>query len=110
MASAHSVVRLDQKLARAVEAGRGIRLEAPDLDMLAQLGLFEITNRAKNEYLKERAQCRDAKLQSTSAANTGSTTTSGKTEAAGAKTTTYSGMTPPRDVNAARQRVRAMKN
>ena len=49
--NAPSIVRLDQKLARAAELGKGIRLESADLDLLGSLGLFDMTHRDKSEYL-----------------------------------------------------------
>jgi hypothetical protein len=103
--TAHSIVRLDQKLSRAVEVGRGIRLEAPDLDLLAKLGLFDITHRAKTEFLKEQAECREAKIQSIIGGNTGSISTERPTEPSGAQTSTSGGTTTVRSVSAARQRL-----
>lgn len=104
--NAPSIVRLDQKLARAAELGKGIRLESADLDLLGSLGLFDMTHRAKSEYLKERTQCRDARRRSINGANTGSLMTNGQTELVEAPISMSGGTIPPRDASAARRRVR----
>lgn len=104
--SAPSIVRLDQKLARAAELGKGIRLESADLDLLGSLGLFDMTHRAKSDYLKERTQCRDARRRSINGANTGSLMTNEQTEPGGPPISMSDGTIPPRDASAARQRVR----
>ena len=51
--NAPSIVRLDQRVCRASEAGRGIDLTAADLDLLVTLGLIDSLHEAKAEYLKE---------------------------------------------------------
>ncbi len=59
--NAPSIVKLDQKLSRAAEIGKGIKLDAGDLDLLANLGLFTITGEAKAKYIREQSTCRDAR-------------------------------------------------
>lgn len=102
--NAPSIVKLDRKLSRAVELGKGVRLEPADIDLLVALGLFNITHPAKAAYLKEQTQCRSAKRQSISGENIGSASMNSPMEADEAPTSMSGGTTPPRDVNAARQR------
>lgn len=89
--NAPSIVGLDRKLTRAAELGKGVRIEAADLDMLVSLGLLDLIHRAKSDYLKKQSESRDVSRRSIQGANTGSPSTEGATS--------------PRDVNAARRRV-----
>lgn len=55
-----TIAKLDRKLSRAVEQGKGVRLEAADLDLLGSIGFFDLTARAAADYLRTQSQCRDA--------------------------------------------------
>ncbi|WP_242154048.1 hypothetical protein [Sphingomonas sp. BAUL-RG-20F-R05-02] len=72
---------LARRWSRAIERGRGIRIEAADLDLLTGIGVNELIQTASAETLKERAKWRadQRNAGSTSAENTGSTGTSGPT-------------------------------
>jgi hypothetical protein len=102
--TAPSIVRLDQRLSRAAEIGKGIRLEPADLDLLASLGLFDLTHQAKSEYLKEQTKCRDARRRSIAAENTGSTSFGVQTALNGRPAGMSSGTIPRRDARQAHQR------
>ena len=64
--NAPSIVRLDRKLSRASEIGKGVRLEAADLDLLVSLGCLSELTAAKTKYLREQSLCRDARRRSIS--------------------------------------------
>ncbi|WP_242148875.1 hypothetical protein [Sphingomonas sp. BAUL-RG-20F-R05-02] len=100
------IVKLDQKLSRAVDIGKGVRLEPPDLDLLASLGVFEVLQQAKAEYLKEQGRCRHARRQSIGGGNTGSIGTGAPTEFSGRLISQSSGTIPMQDVSAALLRAR----
>ena len=104
--TAPSIVRLDRKLSRAAEIGKGVRLEPADLDLLASLGLFDLTHAAKSEYLRSQSQCRDARRRSIAAANTSCDGTGAPTALSAVRTTPCSSTTPNSDVIAASQRGR----
>lgn len=93
------IVRLDQKLSRAVDVGKGVRLEPPDLDLLASLGVFEVLHEAKAEYLKEQGRCRHARRQSIGGGNIGSIGTARPMESFAAHTSPSSGTTSSLDLN-----------
>jgi hypothetical protein len=46
-----------------IERGKGIRLEAADLDILASIGVNELVQRAAAEYLRDQSRERIAKRQ-----------------------------------------------
>jgi hypothetical protein len=100
------IVKLDQKLSRAVDVGKGVRLEPPDLDLLASLGVFEVLQQAKAEYLKEQGRCRHARRQSIGEGNTGSTGIGAPMGLSAPLTSPSSGMIPTQDVSAALLRAR----
>jgi hypothetical protein len=104
MGEATSIVYLDKRLSRAAEVGKGIRLEASDLDMLVSLGLIDMVHDAKVQFLKEQGRCRDARRRSISGENTGSIGTGGQTEASGPPSLRSIGTTPQPDAHAALRR------
>lgn len=86
-----SIVGLDRKLTRAAELGKGVRIEAADLDMLVSLGLLDLIHRAKSDYLKEQSKSRYVSRRSIQGTNT--------------DLPSVGGASPSRDINAARRRV-----
>lgn len=99
------IVELDRRVSRASMNGRGVDLTATDLDLLVSLGLIAMLHTAKTEYLGEQARCRHARHHSIAEANTGSTSSAGKTERSVRAAGTSSGTIPTRDAKQARQRV-----
>ena len=81
-----SIATLDRRISRAVEAGKGMRLEAGDIDLLVTHGILPVIHAASAVYLKEQARCRDMRRRSTGAENTGSTGTESETEPSGLRT------------------------
>lgn len=77
--NAPSIVRLDLRVSRAAEAGRGVDLTALDLDLLVSLGLIDLLHEAKTEFLKEQTRCRVMRRQLTTEENTGSTSSGQQT-------------------------------
>ncbi|MFV0625175.1 hypothetical protein ACBY01_14345 [Sphingomonas sp. ac-8] len=106
--TAPSITRLDRRLSRAVEIGRGIRLEPGDLDLLASLGLFDLTHRAKSAFIKEQTRCRDARRRSIAEGNIGSTSSGERTAPPVRLVGMSSGTTQRRDARQAHQRARMM--
>ncbi|MCC2976218.1 hypothetical protein LK533_05965 [Sphingomonas sp. PL-96] len=102
--NAPSITRLDHRLSRAAETGRGIRLEPADLDLLASLGLFRLTHEAKTKYIEEQTRCRDARRRSIAAGNIGSTSSAARTVPNVRLVGMSSGTTPKRDARQAHQR------
>jgi hypothetical protein len=93
---------LARKWARAVEQGRGIRLEAEDLDLLTTIGVTERIQAQSAEILKERVAWRIAQRGRTSmsAATIGSIGTVGKMEHFGQNILQSSGTTGSEDAPA----------
>jgi hypothetical protein len=90
---------LARRWSRAVERGRGLRIEANDLDVLTSIGVNDLIQAIAAEKLKERARWRGEQRRagSISAETSGSTGTERATEASGAPTSQSSGMTPGED-------------
>jgi hypothetical protein len=78
---ANDLPDLARRWSRAIGRGRGIRVEANELDLLTDIGGNDIIQPAAAEKLKERAKWRadQRSAGSTSAATTGSTGTGGPT-------------------------------
>lgn len=47
-----AIAQLDRKISRAVQRGRGIRLEAHDLDLLATVGALAVLSEAATRELR----------------------------------------------------------
>jgi hypothetical protein len=92
---------LARRWSRAVERGRGIRIEADDLDLLTAIGVTELIQAGAAEKLKERARWREGQRSeaSTPAETTGSTETSDATAPPAVRTTPFSGMTQKADAS-----------
>ena len=103
--TAAAIVRLDRRISRASEIGKGIRLEQADLDLLIGLGLADLVATAKSKFLKDQSQCRNVQRQSTGAGNTGSIGTDARMEPSDHPTSPYFGTTATRDASEARRRL-----
>jgi hypothetical protein len=68
-----NLVRLDRKVSRALAIGKGIRLTAEELALLASIGMIEQLSDSKAVALREQAQCRQSRVASISGARSGST-------------------------------------
>ena len=104
------IVKLDQKLSRAADIGKGVRLEPADIDLLSSLGVFGILHEAKAKYLKEQGRCRHMERQSIVGGNTGSTGTGRPTVRSVPPISPSGGTTPTRDASEALQRARQKKD
>jgi hypothetical protein len=104
-----TIVHLDTRVSRASERGRGLKLEPADLDLLVSLGVMDILHRAKADYLKEQARCRDARNRSINGANTSSTGIDEQTAPSALLTSRSSGTMPKRSASVAVQRARQTK-
>jgi hypothetical protein len=93
---------LARRWSRAIERGRGIRVEVAELDLLTDIGVNDIIQAAAAEKLKERAKWRADKRSagSTNAATTGSNGTGGPMEAFDPRISPSSGMTQSEDATA----------
>ena len=93
---------LARKWSRAIERGKGIRLEADQLDLLATIGVNDLLQAAAAESLKEQARCRDVQRRrgSISAVPIGSTGIEKPTEAFDPHTSPSSGTTQTEDASA----------
>ncbi|MCP3732216.1 hypothetical protein M9978_17485 [Sphingomonas sp. MG17] len=99
---ADDLADLARRWSRALHRGRGIRLEAADLDQLAAIGVNDIIQAAAAEFLKEKAKCRDGQRRGdyTHAVTTGSTGTGGPTVVFDPPISPYSGTTQSEDAHA----------
>jgi hypothetical protein len=106
------IADLDRRLSRAIEQGRGIRLNVADLDLLSVTGAYGVLHQAADSELKERAQCRDVQRRKAfiSADRIGSGGMSDPMEPAGAPISPSTGMMPSEDASEARRRARASLN
>ena len=77
------IADLARRWSRAIQRGRGIRIEAADLDLLTDIGVNDIIQAAAAEKLKERAKWRadQRSADSMTAMPTGSIGTGGPMEA-----------------------------
>ena len=93
---------LARRWSRALERGRGIRIEAADLDLLAAIGVNTLIQTAAAEILKEHAKWRDGqrRVGSTRAAISSSTLTGGPTEVFEPASSRSSGTTQSEDAHA----------
>ncbi|MEJ8630570.1 hypothetical protein P0F65_13365 [Sphingomonas sp. I4] len=53
-ATADAILRLDRKIARAIQTDRGINLKSEDLDLLTLVGAVNLLGKARSEILKEK--------------------------------------------------------
>ena len=104
--SDYNITTLSRRLSRAGEQGKGIKLEARDIDLLCSLGVFDKVHSASSEFLKEQSLCRIARRQSIDGGNTGSTSSAEPMGPNVRRIGTSSGMTSTRDARQARQRAR----
>lgn len=86
------IVTIDKRVANAIEAGRGIKFTAQQLDVLVNLGLIEIISSGRDRYLKEIANCRRKTTQSMNEAPSASAGTERKMENFGHRILQSSGM------------------
>ena len=93
-ATADAILRLDRKIARAIQTERGINLKSEDLDLLTLVGAVNLLGKARSEILKEKAQCRHRKT-SIAAANSTSITSGARTVRLPARTSTSAGTIKP---------------
>jgi hypothetical protein len=93
------IIDLARKWSRAIERGKGIRLEADQMDMLTAIGANDVLQAAAAELLKEQARCRDVqrRRESISAVPIGSIGTARQMEASDHHTSPSSGMTQTED-------------
>jgi hypothetical protein len=99
---------LDRRISRALEQGRGMQLNAAELDLLAMTGSYCVLHTAAEAELREQAACRDAQRRkgSTSAGPTGSSGTGARTEPFEVQTSRSSGTTRSEDASEALQAAR----
>jgi hypothetical protein len=90
-----SLVRLDRKVSRALSNGRGIKLSAEELELLASLGMIEQVSDAKAKALKEQARCRQLRVVSTNGGHSGSTSHEVQTDVQSARDGISGGTIPP---------------
>lgn len=91
-ATADAILRLDRKMARAIQTDRGINLKSEDLDLLTLVGAVNLLGKARSEILKEKAQCRHRKF-STAGVNSTSIISGARTARSSARTSTSAGTT-----------------
>ena len=108
MTSPQDLVALDRKVSRALSAGRGIKLSAEELELLAGLGMIEQLADSKAKALKEQARCRQLRVVSTSEGHSGSTTSGAPTASPPAIAGTSGGTTPPQGASNGEARARQM--
>lgn len=96
------IADLARRWSRAIQRGRGIRIEAADLDLLTDIGVNDIIQAAAAEKLKERAKWRadQRSADSMAAMPTGSIGTGGPMEASDPRISQSSGMTQNEDASA----------
>ena len=89
---AEAILRLDRKIARALQTQKGINLKPAELDLLTLVGAVDLLGEARSAIMKENAQCRD---QTTSTAGASSTSGAswGRTGSPPAPTYTSAGTT-----------------
>ncbi|MEO9130411.1 MAG: hypothetical protein ABI240_04300 [Sphingomonas sp.] len=93
---------LARRWARAIDRGRGIRIEAADLDLLTDIGVNDIIQVAAAEKLKERAKWRTERrnVGYANEASTGSIGTDGPMERCDPPTSRSSGTMASEDAHA----------
>ncbi|WP_374389327.1 hypothetical protein [Sandaracinobacter sp.] len=102
-----SILKLDRKISTALDTGRGLQLSAQELADLATGGMLDIVAKLKNDFLKERMQCRGTRAASISGAASGSISTGAEMAKPEARTTIFSDTAPKRDGSLALQHARA---
>lgn len=102
------LVRLDRKLSRALVIGKGIRLAAGELELLASLGMIEQVAESKARALKEQARCRQLKVASINEAHSGSISSVGQMGAPPAIAGISGGTMGPQGDNSGKARARRM--
>lgn len=101
------IIELNRRISRALETGRGLRLEADDMDAIAMLDGFAAIEQAASEALKEQARCRAQRKSFIDGGNSGSLGTASGMAASAARILPSGGMTPSGDGNAALARAQA---
>lgn len=91
-ATADAILRLDRKIARAIQTEKGINLKPDELDLLTLVGAVNLLGKARSEILKEKAQCRH-RMISIVAASSNSTGSLARTANLSVPTSTSAGMT-----------------
>ena len=107
MPFADAILRVDRKLARAIQTQRGLNLKPAELDLLTLVGAVELVGKARSEIMKEIAQCRNQK-PSTGEESFTSTTSAAKMASRPVRTSTSSGTTPTRNGLSDAARTRGM--
>ena len=90
-----SLPELARQWSKAIERGKGVRLNAADLELLTSVGVNDVLQSAAAQYLKETTLCRKNGEQTiyTTVMDTGSLGTAKKTEHAALPTSLSNGMT-----------------
>lgn len=108
MTTPQDLVSLDRKVSRALSNGRGIKLSAEELELLAGLGMIEQLADSKAKALKEQARCRQLRVVSTSEGRSGLTMSGEPTASLPAIDGTSGGTMPPPDGSNGEARARRM--
>lgn len=105
-----SLPALARQWSTAIERGKGVRLNAADLELLTLVGVYDLLQAAAAQYLKETTLCRKTGDQSpyTSGENTGSTGTARETEPSAPGSPRYFGTTIVGDASALLAHAQAM--
>ncbi|KEZ00321.1 hypothetical protein AI27_06550 [Sphingomonas sp. BHC-A] len=108
---------LTERIQKAIVRGRGIRFEAPDLDMLVAIGFFDLVQTETAKLLRNQCLTRSMMNRSiqgerleAEGRNTGSDITSLPTARAVHPISTSSGMTPTQDTSGLARRARRMSS
>ena len=97
-----------RRLSRQIEQGKGIRIDADDLDVLVDIGFNELVQRAAAEYLRDQCRSRAARSQSINGGLTGSNGTGRLTEVSAPPSSPSNGTIDPQAADEALQRARRM--
>lgn len=89
---------------RQTDKGKGVRLDAGQMDLLNAIGVGQLIAEAMASYQREQCQKRTMRSQSMPAADTGSYGTEEEMERFEPRTSRSYGMTTPQDVTAASRR------
>ncbi|MDN4632284.1 hypothetical protein QCD71_12220 [Sphingomonas sp. PsM26] len=95
------IADLARKWSRAIEKGKGIRIEAGDIDLLTAIGVNDLIQTAAAESLKDKAKCRDVqrRREFINGVPSGSTGTERRTDPSAAPSLRSSGMTQSEDAS-----------
>jgi len=67
------IVRLDRKVSRAADVGKGLKISGDELELLIGMGIIEMLAESKARVLKEQSRCRQLRVVSTNGENSGLT-------------------------------------